>query len=288
MGVFLASDKPTSKELERALMEPDELIQFGDKVVHKLVENWMLLAAALILALLGGGIYQVWHSHHEGKEDKAAAALYDAEQKLPDADPMAMLQKLQGGDSSPPADDTPELKEAAEAFAKVASEHGGTRQADMARVQGGATWFRLGEYAKAAEMFGVARRSKVELVSLLGAQGEGQALIALKEYERAASAFDFLREKARGPIQEQAWLDLARAKENQGKKEEAIALYEEFQKRFIDSSLLVTARSRMSSLQGGSAPATPPPAAPVPAEGGSAAAAPPPTAPPLAAPPASP
>lgn len=267
------SDKQTRKDRQRELLQPDDFLVMGERLVHGFVVHWRAVVAVVVVAVAVTGAFSLWERHLDGVEEEAAAALYKAESQLPSQDPMEIFQRLQRGETAAPADDSAKLREAVAALEAVATSHGGTVQADIARIEAGAALFELGEYAKAAEHFAAARGTDSELVRHLATQGEGQSLVALEQWDRAIQAFRALRDGTTGPVKEQAWLDLARAHESAGKRDEARALYEEFEKTFPDSKLLATIKGRLASLAAGgggegSAPVPAPPATIPPAPDG--------------------
>lgn len=267
------SDKQTRKDRQRELLQPDDFLVMGERIVHGFVVHWRAVVAVVAVAVAVVGAFSLWERHLDGVEEEAAAALYKAEAQLPSRDPMEIFQRLQSGETTSPEDDSAKMREAVTALEAVATSHGGTVQADIARIEAGAALFELGEYAKAAEHFAAARGTDSELVRHLATQGEGQALVALEQWDRAILAFRALRDGTTGPVKEQAWLDLARVHESAGKRDEARALYEEFEKTFPDSKLLATIKGRLASLAAGgggegSAPAPAPPATIPPAPDG--------------------
>lgn len=232
---------------------PDALEELNsriDQLAHWAIEHRMRFLGALAAILVGAASYGIYDATTTSQELEAAEALAELEtgyRRAMGAEPDAMVVEE-------PAN--AELasrvrREFAESFRELASEHGGTAAAVVARLEAGNRSAELGEVEAALEAFQAASEEAPN-----GSPLQGLVLIrlgrALEQQGRFAEAAETF-ERAGGiealPVRYQALADAARSYANAGEDGRAVALYHRIEAEAPDAQLPDHVRSRLRELQ---------------------------------------
>lgn len=238
-------DKPRGKDARRELQQPDEFISVTDRVVNAIVGQWKSIAIVLgVLAVVFGTIAIVDSVRH-GREDSAAALLYDAEMELPEP---AGYDVMTGMATGADEDHATKLREAATHFDAVIEQYGNTVQADIANLEAGNALYQAADYEQAEQRYAAAAGSRSSLVKILALNAQAQALESLEQFDREAEVLRRLVEEAQGATMEYAYLDLIRAHELKGDDTGALAVCREFEQALPDSPLLDDVQNKIRAF----------------------------------------
>jgi tetratricopeptide (TPR) repeat protein len=224
----------------------EEIVGVVDRFVQAVAEQWKPIAIVLVAAAVVLGSMSIYKSVRAGKEDAAAADLYDAELKLPD--PVGFSFDLTGNTTE--ADRQEDLREAVTEFDGVAEEHGDTVGSDLARLEGAHALLQLGEHDAAAERYAEAAASSSDMVRSLALAGQATALESAERYGDEQAVLRELIEHAPGALGEHAYLDLIRAHELAGDDAGALAVCREFEEKLPDSPLIGDVQGKIRTLGG--------------------------------------
>lgn len=204
---------------KRLLKEPDEFISTSMRAMSWLRRNSRWVTAGAVLAVVCGVAVWGWKVYNDRREAQAqqlhsqAYSLYA--RALDEADTGAS-QDLMG--------------KSVERFQAVMKQFPDTRAGWMARLYKGRASYALGRFGEAVEDFEAALASVPSgddgTMRGLALQGLGLALQAKGDWERAAEAFQSLKEAAGGSFGRMADLELARCYEKMGKPKEALSVYQ--------------------------------------------------------------
>ncbi len=243
--VYAKKRKPKrSKEEEAAPAREEEIISTLDRGVNAIVERWKAIGGTILaIAVVLGGI-SIYNTTASSKEDKAAAALYDAETELPDPAGFA-IAPLDETDSAKRLDD---LRAAVPAFDEVTAEFGSTVTADVAQLEAANALLEAGDAEEAVTHYAAAAESRSGLVRQLALNGHAVALECLEKYAEAADPLRQVADEGAGAIKEYAYLDLVRVQQLAGDDEAALATCREFETALPDSPLLEQVQAKIREL----------------------------------------
>jgi len=238
--------KKRSKPSEEERPREEEILGVADRFVNAVAARWKPISGTVLAIALVLGAISVYEAAHASKEDRAAAALYDAEAELPDAGGFA----IQALDQEEDARRAEQLAAAIPEFQKVIDEYGSTVGADIANLEMGHALLDSGDMEGAAERYGQAAGSGSRMVRLLATSSHATALESLGRYEEAAGALKVLTGEGSGAIKEYAYIDLIRVQEMSGDPDAALASAREFVVELPDSPLLDQVEARIHALGG--------------------------------------
>lgn len=204
---------------KKLLKEPDEFISTSMRAMSWLRRNSRWVTAGAVLAVVCGVAVWGWKVYQDRREAQAQelqGQAYSLYARAVDESDKGAAQDLMG--------------KAVERFQAVIRQFPETRTGWIARVYRGRTCYALGRYEEAVEDFEAALASVPSgddgTMRALALQGLGLALQAKGEWEKAARAFQSLKEAAGGSFARMADLELARCYEKQGKTKEALSVYQ--------------------------------------------------------------
>ena len=245
--VYAKKKKPIRrKDTTSEPPKQEEIISAVDKAVNAIAMQWKPISAVVLGIAVILGATSLYNSFQSGKEDSAAAMLYDAEMELPDPAGFA-ISPADALDADQRVED---LRAVLPEFDKIIAEHGGTVSADIASLEAGHALFEVGDVEGAAERYAQAESSKSRLVRLLAVSAHATALETLEKHDDAAAKFRALADEGSGAIKEYAYVDLVRVQEAAGQAEAAMATCREFETELPDSPLLGDIQDRIRALGG--------------------------------------
>jgi tetratricopeptide (TPR) repeat protein len=226
------------KERVEELETPDEFQERGRPVVDWVLAKWRFIAGAVGAALLGLAVFGLLGRAENNRNAFAAGELAEALLKLPDV----------GGFNPDLSDEAPEVAAVLVELDKVIAGHGGSPQANQARVEAGNVAYRSGDYETALSYYDAAVKAP-GLAGRLASTGAGYSLEALERFDEAATRFEALKKSTADKSKEQAMVNLGRVYEAAGQSDKAAAVYAEFETEFPDSSRLADVQARAAGLQ---------------------------------------
>jgi hypothetical protein len=243
--VYAKKKKPLRRTEETAPPpREEEIMSTLDRGVNAIVERWKPIGGVIVvIAVVLGGV-SIYNTAHASKEDKAAAALYDAEMELPDPAGFA-IASLDDADSSKRIDD---LLAAVPAFEQVHADFGNTVGGDIAELEAANALLEAGDAEAAATHYATAAGSGSRMVRQLALNGQAVALECLEQYAEAAAPLRKVADEGAGAIKEYAYLDLARVQQLAGDDAAALATCREFEQELPDSPLLEQAQAKIREL----------------------------------------
>lgn len=226
---------------KRLLKEPDEFITTTMRAMAWLRRNSRWVTAGVIAVLVTGVAFWGWRVYQTRKEFNAQDMLSQA---------YRLYAKAIHEDSGSDSQDL--LSKAVERLQAVTIQFPGTRAAWMAMLYRGRALCALGRYQEAQEVFEVALGSAPSgddgTMRALAIMGLGQAHAANGQWQEAASAFERLRSEGGGAFSRLAEWELARCYEQQGRSQEAAALYESLLAKVSEPLEREMIQSRLSGL----------------------------------------
>ncbi|MEX6687365.1 tetratricopeptide repeat protein [Danxiaibacter flavus] len=177
-----------------------------------------VLGVVIAAAVVGGGLYYYKNSVVGPKEEKAADAIYKAQEYFS----VDSLQKALDGDGI-----------GSKGFVAVAKEYSGTKAGNLAGYYAGISYLRLGQFDKAVKYLkDFSTDAKQVQMMAYGALGDAyseQKKVddAVSAYKKAAEAFDKDEVNASEYLFRAALLS-----ESNGKTADALKLYKEVKEKF--------------------------------------------------------
>ncbi|MGZ3838014.1 MAG: tetratricopeptide repeat protein [Flavisolibacter sp.] len=204
----------------------------SEEVVERAKDFWarynrpvLMVCAAIIV--IGGGWLAYKYLIKAPKEKKAEEAIFKAEEYYR----MDSLTKALKGDGQYPG------------FEKVISQYGGTEAGNLAKFYAGTIYLKTGDFAKAVKALDDfdtdAKQIKARAYKLLADAyaGEGKNADALRQYKKAATAFETDEQGS----SEYLFLAAYFADRVMNDKKEAVDLYKELKKKFPQSQYVTEA-----------------------------------------------
>lgn len=188
----------------------------------------IIAVVALIVLVLGVGVYKNYIE--KPREDKASTALGMAQELFA----QGQYDKALNGDKT------------FMGFVGIASEYGGTDAANLAKLYSGLCYANLGKWKEAVENLEDYSTSNDAVISPAATAALGNAYVQVKEYDKAVSTL----KKAAKAADKQAkdgrnyslspvfLLQAGEVLENQKKADEALAIYQEIKKDYVQSPLV--------------------------------------------------
>lgn len=247
------ADRTADDDLDLKPAEAGTMFRLEMFATNFFLGYWRQMLAFLVTGLLGVLLWGQWTSYDQRLQRATAAEIADAVQGLPAEIPgLPMLI------ASDPSTDLGKIEAAGDQVLKIAE---GARGA--ARVEG---------FLTAAELFRVTGKTDKQRAALTEASERGSGMLRYaaesglanlelgnNEGDAAVARLKKLAAAQKGYLAEQATLDLALALEHLGRKDEALGVYADFEKKFKDSKRVELVEERRARLEA-------PPVAPAPAE----------------------
>jgi len=236
--------EPRGKDTRRELQQPDEFMSVTDRVINAIIGQWKILAGVIGGGLVVFGSIAAYDAIRHGKEDAAAALLYDAELELPEAPQFDYMT----GTTTTPDDQAERFREAVTHFDKIVAENGATVQGDDENLEAGNALFQAGDYEAAEQRYASAADSRSSLIKVLALNGQAKALESMEQFEREAEVLRQVVDGSEGALMEYAYLDLIRAHELKGDDPGALAVCREFEEKLPDSPLLDQVQNKIRAF----------------------------------------
>ncbi len=228
---------PRRKIIRKKLKEPDEFVSFSEQAIHFVSHYLKKIIAGIIVVvviILIGVFFQRWEKKKEA----------NADQKLSQA--VELYQRV----SSPYREGSPaEYKSVMQKFDEVSSTFPGTTSGKLALLYGADMHLRLAEFGEAVKEYQtfLQKVGSNKLYRYLALEGMGYAYEGMKDYEKAAQAYQKILEKGEGVHLADAYLNVGRCYEKLGKNKEAVENYKAYLK-VADKSSMANAVLRKVSL----------------------------------------
>ncbi len=235
--------KKSAKDARQEVDQQEEIISAVDRGVNAVVAQWKPIAIVIVVTGVVLGGLSLVQSSAAGKENLAAALVYDAEMELPDPSGYGfggMLGDEQSNDEK--------LDTAVAEFDKAIAEYGGTIQADIANLEAGHALYEKGDFEDAADRYAAAVDSKSKMVHLLALNSQATALESLEKYTEATDALQRITVDGSGATREYAYLDRIRVQELAGDTAGALATCREFEQKLPESPKLEEVQARIRAL----------------------------------------
>lgn len=228
--------KSRKKRRKEEAEKPDPFLNFGLKALDYTKNNLatVIFGGVLVMAAVAFALY--WPTLKAQREERAATALYEAEQLLDTGSGMAGLQFMV---AEPKKED---LEKAIEIYQKVIAEHSGTAAARRAMLLEGDAYMTLAEkanrqeaadyYAKAEESYNAAVSKAAAGERAYALSGLGSAREALNDFGGAADAYRRIVDDEGNPYRDTSALDLARALAKDNQIAQARDVLESFEEDF--------------------------------------------------------
>lgn len=257
------SEQPPETLAEEKLAPEDAFVHSTMQVTDWVLRNRVMLGAIAGVGLLVAAGLTWRHSSQVEREGQVAAEVAKAVAKMPGANPFAMPGQAPGGD------DKASYQAAATELERLAKENPGLANGGIAQLYAGYSRLQAGDSAEAVRLFQEALpQSKEPVLKYFAMDGLAAAHSQAGNDEAAIGTLKEMTTSLTGVWQESALVDLGRALEGAGKKDDAIATYERILKDFQFSAFATDARERLTILKPDSAALAAPPAPPAEAPAG--------------------
>jgi tetratricopeptide (TPR) repeat protein len=208
-------------------MSDKKVHEVGEEIAHdplqKVQSFWQkfqkpVLGVVIAAAVVGGGLYYYKNNVAGPKEERAADAIFKAQEYFG----VDSLQKAVNGDGL-----------GSKGFVAVAKEYSGTKAGNLAAYYAGVSYLRLGQFDNAVKYLkDFSTDAKQVQMMALGALGDAYSELkktddAIASYKKASSAFDKDEVNASEYLFRAALLS-----ESTGKNSEALALYKEVKEKY--------------------------------------------------------
>ncbi len=193
----------------------DQALVEGERFVEKHLNKILIAVGAVVL--IGLAVYAYVKFYKEPRAEKAVAAAYVAENNF-----------ILGKDSLAIAGEGV----ASKGLRQVAEEYSGTATASVAHVYTGIALYEEGKYEEAIKELKQFEGDDV-YVAPSAVRLTGDCYVQLGKYEEALSAYEKAASMASNPaITPSCLVKAARVCEKLGKKDKAVALYEEIKNKY--------------------------------------------------------
>ena len=217
----------------------DEFVSILDRARDVFLENWRVLAPALVVAVVIIIGVLLWTRNLQRKETQASILLSQGITALKNADGSS------GGEASSSYD------EALGILTTLVEEYGSTESGELGLLLAGKCLSRLkryGEAVKQYEEFLDVSKNK-QLYRSLALQGLGFAYENEEDYDKAVACFSELAEMDGSFLRGESILALARIHEQRGQREKALQAYRDFLASYPDSTESHRIQRRVALLE---------------------------------------
>ncbi|MFH1263348.1 MAG: tetratricopeptide repeat protein [Pseudomonadota bacterium] len=215
------------------LKRPDEFQSLFGRILETIVVNrtriYLLGGALAILAVWG----MVWSVQSEKRNQTAAGRL------------AQILEQLPKGEGAP------DWQKTATDLDQFLKENGSTSLAPSAKLYRGKALMALGRYDEAATSYREAAHALPKPERFLALEGEGTALMELKQWGEAEARWAAIASDPVNPSRALHTWNLALTQEAGNRTNQAVKTYQDFETAFPDSKLLEKVRSRLTVLRQG-------------------------------------
>lgn len=240
--------------------EPDQIFRLQVAVSEFFVGNARNFGIAVIVVLLGIGLYGAWEGWQKSKAEDAFGAIATIDYKMPKAAEMSEIGLVPADDPNDAAR-LANVRKGAELYEEAAKTDSGTA-AVYAWAKAAETWTRLGENTRALDAWKAAHDVGAdELPGFVAATGYAAALADAGRGDDAIGVLRTYSAAAKDFYAEESLIRLAQLQADAGKTADAQLVIDEFRRRFPDSPRTrrlagVVAPTPQAATTDGSGPAT--------------------------------
>lgn len=214
---------------QKEVLEQNEALNKSEEFILKYKKTIIIAVVALLAIIAGIFVYKAYVSGP--REDKASTALGRGQQYF-DAD---QYDKALNGDGANFA-----------GFLKIASDYSSTDAGNLANLYAGLCYANLGKWEDAVKYLDQYSPADDAVVSPAAVAALGNAYAHVNQLDKAVSALKKAADMAdskgldgvNNSIAPTFRLQAAEILESQGKKEEALKMYEEIKSKYVNSALV--------------------------------------------------
>lgn len=214
------------------VLEATENINNREAFFMKYKKAILIAVAAIIVVIAGVFLYI---SQISGpREEKASTALSKGQTYFNNE----MFEQAVNGDGA-----------GFVGFAKLADEYSGTKAGNLANLYAGLCYANLGKWAEAQKSLDAFSTEDDQMISPASQAALGDAYAHLNQLDKAVDAFKKAADMADSKAEDDANNSLSpiflikagEVLENQGKKDEALKIYQDIKKKYVNSMLVQSA-----------------------------------------------
>ena len=214
------------------VLESTENINNREAFFMKYKKAILIAVAAIIVVIAGVFLYI---SQISGpREEKASAALSKGQTYFNNE----MFEQAVNGDGA-----------GFVGFAKLADEYSGTKAGNLANLYAGLCYANLGKWAEAQKSLDAFSTEDDQMISPASQAALGDAYAHLNQLDKAVDAFKKAADMADSKAEDDANNSLSpiflikagEVLESQGKKDEALKIYQDIKKKYVNSMLVQSA-----------------------------------------------
>ena len=214
---------------QKEVLEQNEALNKSEEFILKYKKTIIIAVVALLAIIAGIFVYKAYVSGP--REDKASTALGRGQQYF-DAD---QYDKALNGDGANFA-----------GFLKIASDYSSTNAGNLANLYAGLCYANLGKWEDAVKYLDQYSPADDAVVSPAAVAALGNAYAHVNQLDKAVSALKKAADMAdskgldgvNNSIAPTFRLQAAEILESQGKKEEALKMYQEIKSKYVNSALV--------------------------------------------------
>ena len=181
------------------------------------------IVSAIVLVV--GGYLAYTHLYQNPREEKAQTLFTEGLQYVQQGDSLSLTIAINGEGTFP-------------GYAKIADEFSGTEGANLANLQVGACYAKLGKYEEAIPYLEAFNPGDDQSVSAMGLFALAQCYAEVNNIDKAISTFQEAAEQAdNSALSPMCLLEAGRLLESQDKKAEALKIYETINSDYPTSTL---------------------------------------------------
>ena len=214
------------------VLEATENINNREAFFMKYKKAILIAVAAIIVVIAGGFLYI---SQISGpREEKASTALSKGQTYFNNE----MFEQAVNGDGA-----------GFVGFAKLADEYSGTKAGNLANLYAGLCYANLGKWAEAQKSLDAFSTEGDQMISPASQAALGDAYAHLNQLDKAVDAFKKAADMADSKAEDDTNNSLSpiflikagEVLESQGKKDEALKIYQDIKKKYVNSMLVQSA-----------------------------------------------
>lgn len=183
----------------------------------------LTIVSAIVLVV--GGYLAYTHLYQNPREEKAQTLFTEGLQYVQQGDSLSLSIAINGEGTFP-------------GYAKIADEFSGTEGANLANLQAGSCYAKLGKYAEAIPYLEAFTPGDDQSVSAMGLFALAQCYAGVNNIDKAISTFQDAAEQANNSaLSPMCLLEAGKLLETQDKKAEALKIYETIKSEYPTSTL---------------------------------------------------